>query len=114
MSFEKMSIILKEVDAKKTAALAFDCPNYENIAWLIRAVIDTPLILHGGTGIPLDQLKQSFKLGINKLNLATEYVALFYSTMNDYQQIKDKKENYSGFYDYQKQLVLDYLRNKFA
>jgi len=29
----------------------------------INKAIDTPLVLHGGTGIPEDQLKQSFKLG---------------------------------------------------
>ena len=40
----------------------------------INKAIDTPLVLHGGTGIPDDQLKQAFKLGINKLNLATEYL----------------------------------------
>jgi len=37
MSFEKVSTILKERDAKNTAALAYDCFNYESIAWLIKA-----------------------------------------------------------------------------
>jgi len=35
----------------------------------INKAIDTPLVLHGGTGIPEDQLRESFKLGINKLNV---------------------------------------------
>ena len=35
MSFEKLSTILKEVDAKKTAALAFDCYSYDSIEWVI-------------------------------------------------------------------------------
>ena len=80
----------------------------------INKAIDTPLVLHGGTGIPVDQLKQSFKLGINKLNLATEYFALFYNTTRDYQQVKDKKDNIFGLLDYQKQVVKDYLCAKFA
>ena len=80
----------------------------------INKAIDTPLVLHGGTGIPVDQLKQSFKLGINKLNLATEYFALFYTTTSDYQQVKDKKDNIFGLLDYQKQVVMDYLRAKLA
>lgn len=80
----------------------------------INKAIDTPLVLHGGTGIPVDQLKQSFKLGINKLNLATEYFALFYNTTRDYQQVKDKKDNIFGLLDYQKQVVKDYLRAKFV
>ena len=80
----------------------------------INKAIDTPLVLHGGTGIPVDQLKQSFKLGINKLNLATEYFALFYNTTRDYQQVKDKKDNIFGLLDYQKQVIKDYLRAKFV
>ena len=79
----------------------------------INKAIDTPLVLHGGTGIPEDQLKQSFKLGINKLNLATEYFALFYQTTKDFQQVKEKKDNLFGMWDYQKKIVTDYLRNKF-
>jgi ketose-bisphosphate aldolase len=79
----------------------------------INKAIDTPLVLHGGTGIPEDQLKQSFKLGINKLNLATEYFALFYQTTKDFQQVKDRKDNLFGMWDYQKKMVTDYLRNKF-
>jgi fructose-bisphosphate aldolase, class II len=80
----------------------------------INRAIDTPLVLHGGTGIPVDQLKQSFKLGINKLNLATEYFALFYDTTRDYQQVNDKKDNIFGLLDYQKLVIKDYLRAKFA
>ena len=37
MSFEKMSTILKAVDAKHTAVLAFDCHDYESIAWPVAA-----------------------------------------------------------------------------
>ena len=80
----------------------------------INKAIDTPLVLHGGTGIPDDQLKQAFKLGISKLNLATEYFALFYSTTKDYQQIKGKKDTLFGLWAYQKKEIQDYLRNKLS
>ena len=80
----------------------------------INKAIDTPLVLHGGTGIPDDQLKQAFKLGINKLNIGTEYAALFYSTMKDFQHDKNKKENLFAFCDYQKKEVRDYLRRKIS
>ena len=80
----------------------------------INKAVDTPLVLHGGTGIPADQLQQSFKLGINKLNLATEYLNLFYTTTRDFQQTKDKKDDPFAFFDYQKKEVMDYLRAKFA
>ena len=79
----------------------------------INKAVSTPLVLHGGTGIPDDQLKQAFKLGINKLNLATAYFALFYSTTKDYQQFKDKKDNLFDLRTYQKKEIQDYLRAKF-
>jgi ketose-bisphosphate aldolase len=78
----------------------------------INSAIDTPLVLHGGTGIPEDQLKDSFRLGINKLNVGTEYFAIFYSTIKDYQQLKDKKESFAGLQSYQKKVIKEYLRNK--
>ena len=78
----------------------------------INNAIDTPLVLHGGTGIPEDQLKESFRLGINKLNVGTEYFAIFYSTIKDYQQLKDKKESFAGLQSYQKKVIKEYLRNK--
>jgi ketose-bisphosphate aldolase len=79
----------------------------------INKAIPTPLVLHGGTGIPEDQLVQSFGLGINKLNLATEFFMLFYTTSKDYQSTKDKKESLFGLYAYQKTKIMEYLHNKF-
>jgi ketose-bisphosphate aldolase len=78
----------------------------------INNAIDTPLVLHGGTGIPEDQLKESFGLGINKLNVGTEYFAIFYSTIKDYQQLKNKKESFAALQSYQKKVIKEYLRNK--
>ena len=34
-------------------------------------VIDTPLVLHGGTGIPVEDVRKAIKLGINKVNVGT-------------------------------------------
>ena len=78
----------------------------------INKAVDTPLVLHGGTGIPDDQLIQAFKLGMNKLNVGTEYFALFYKTMKDYQKIRDKEDSLFTFWEYQKKAVQDYLRAK--
>jgi ketose-bisphosphate aldolase len=78
----------------------------------INKAIDTPLVLHGGTGIPEDQIRQAFKLGINKLNVGTEYFAIFYTTTKDYQQMKDKKDSLFALQVYQKKVIRDYLRQK--
>ncbi|MEA4910175.1 MAG: class II fructose-bisphosphate aldolase [Chloroflexi bacterium] len=34
-------------------------------------VVSIPLVLHGGTGIPEDQLRQAIRLGMNKVNVGT-------------------------------------------
>jgi ketose-bisphosphate aldolase len=39
----------------------------------INRAVDIPLVLHGGTGVPEEQIRQAVLLGINKLNLATGY-----------------------------------------
>jgi fructose-bisphosphate aldolase class II len=39
---------------------------------IIRKTIELPLVLHGGTGIPTDQIKKSISLGTAKINVNTE------------------------------------------
>ena len=39
----------------------------------INKTIDTPLVLHGGSGIPAEQMIESVKYGINKVNIGTEF-----------------------------------------
>lgn len=43
----------------------------------IRRATEVPLVLHGGSGIPEDQLEKAFRMGINKFNVATEYLILY-------------------------------------
>ena len=47
----------------------------------INAATDVPLVLHGGSGIPNDQLEVAFREGINKFNVGTEFFYLYYQTM---------------------------------
>lgn len=44
----------------------------------IDSLVDIPLVLHGGTGIPDEQIKQAVKLGIRKLNVGTGYDQTIY------------------------------------
>ncbi len=39
--------------------------------------VGIPLVLHGGTGVPEDQLKQAIACGVAKINIATELQSLF-------------------------------------
>lgn len=38
----------------------------------INAALDTPLVLHGGTGIPVEDIQKAVCHGINKVNVGTE------------------------------------------
>ena len=42
----------------------------------IDKAVDVPLVLHGGSGIPADQLEKAFQMGINKFNVGTEFFLL--------------------------------------
>lgn len=50
----------------------------------IRSVTDTPLVLHGGSGIPDDQLEQAFRRGINKFNYGTDIKRCYMNALRAY------------------------------
>ena len=80
----------------------------------INEATQTPLVLHGGSGIPDEQLRQSFRKGINKLNVGTEYFALFYETVKDYVNKQETKPGMFPLWDYQHEIVYEYLLKKLA
>lgn len=43
----------------------------------IKAAIGTPLVLHGGSGVPDDQIKQAIQAGIRKINFGTDLCFAF-------------------------------------
>jgi tagatose 1,6-diphosphate aldolase GatY/KbaY len=47
----------------------------------IRAVTNAALVLHGGSGIPHDTLREAIRRGICKINLATEIKNIFMKTL---------------------------------
>lgn len=50
----------------------------------INAATDCPLVLHGGSGIPHDQLEIAFTKGINKFNVGTEFLGVYYDAIAEY------------------------------
>ena len=47
-------------------------------------LIDTPLVLHGGTGIPADMIKKAITLGVSKINVNTECQLYFQEATRKY------------------------------
>ncbi len=56
----------------------------------IRAVTDSALVLHGGSGIPHAELTEAIKRGICKINLATEIKNIFMKTLQ--KQLENESE----------------------
>ena len=56
----------------------------------INDVTGVPLVLHGGSGIPTEQVRQAIKLGINKTNFGTEFDQRFAEAMLETLQNRDK------------------------
>jgi len=50
----------------------------------ISSAIDVPLVLHGGSGIPEDQIKKAIALGHGKINVNTECQQQFTKAVRDF------------------------------
>ena len=46
--------------------------SFDQLAKIKAEVGDLPLVLHGGTGIPTDQIKKAISMGISKINVNTD------------------------------------------
>ena len=61
----------------------------------IRKATDTPLVLHGGSGLPVDDLKATIREGIAKLNIFTDLYIAGLKVINeggtDYHEVRTKK-----------------------
>lgn len=49
----------------------------------ITARVDIPLVLHGGSGNPDDEIARAVKLGINKINISSDIKNAFYQTCRE-------------------------------
>ena len=58
--------------------------SFDTLASVKDAVGDMPLVLHGGTGIPEDQIKKAISLGVCKINVNTECQLAFAAAVREY------------------------------
>lgn len=58
--------------------------NFEALENLDKATHGFPLVLHGGTGIPSDQVLKAIKLGVSKINVNTELQLAFQGATRKY------------------------------
>ena len=64
--------------------------DFDTLAKIKEATGDIPLVLHGGTGIPGDMIKEAIRLGVAKINVNTECQLSFAAAVRKY--IEDGKD----------------------
>ncbi|MDD7388824.1 MAG: class II fructose-1,6-bisphosphate aldolase [Lachnospiraceae bacterium] len=58
--------------------------SFETLEAISKEVGDMPLVLHGGTGIPADQIQRAISLGVAKINVNTECQLAFQEATREY------------------------------
>lgn len=58
--------------------------NFDQLGKINTAVEGKPLVLHGGSGIPFDQVKKAVELGVSKVNINTELQLEFAAATRKY------------------------------
>lgn len=58
--------------------------DFDTLKRIKETVGDIPLVLHGGTGIPTDQIKKAIDLGVAKINVNTECQLVFAEATRSY------------------------------
>lgn len=58
----------------------------------ITARVDIPLVLHGGSGNPDEEIAKAVKLGINKINISSDIKSAFYKKAREFLADPDRYE----------------------
>ena len=76
--------------------------SFDRLAEIKALTGDLPLVLHGGTGIPVDQIQKAISLGICKINVNTDLQLAFAAATRKY--IEEGKDQQGKGYDPRKLL----------
>lgn len=72
--------------------------NFDRLNEIQKAVSGKPLVLHGGTGIPFDQVRKAISLGVSKVNVNTDLQLAFQEATRAYIEAgKDLDKAKKGF-----------------
>ena len=58
--------------------------SFERLSEIKAEVGDLPLVLHGGSGIPEDQIKKAISMGVSKINVNTDLQLVFAAATRKY------------------------------
>ena len=77
--------------------------SFDTLAAVKEKVGNTPLVLHGGSGIPDEQIKKAISMGVAKVNVNTECQIVFAEATRKY--IEEGKDRQGKGYDPRKLLA---------
>ena len=76
--------------------------SFERLGEIKALTGDLPLVLHGGTGIPVEQIQKAISLGVSKINVNTDLQVVFAEATRKY--IEEGKDQQGKGYDPRKLL----------
>jgi len=74
--------------------------------------VPVPLVLHGGTGIPDDAIREAIRRGIAKINICTEFVSVFGKAFQEVQTQPDFAYNVPRLFAEPRRRAMDLVRKK--
>ncbi|WP_230399307.1 class II fructose-bisphosphate aldolase [Novisyntrophococcus fermenticellae] len=78
----------------------------------LRKNVSVPLVMHGGSGIPTDQMQNAVRCGVSKFNIATEYEKIFFDSMKAYiGQVQPHQYYFEGL-ETIKEPCINFVRDK--
>ena len=66
--------------------------SFDRLSEIKALVGDLPLVLHGGTGIPQDQVAKAISMGVSKINVNTDLQVVFTKAVREYIEAGKDKE----------------------
>ncbi|MFS0670004.1 class II fructose-1,6-bisphosphate aldolase [Peribacillus frigoritolerans] len=81
---------------------------------LISNMTNVPLVLHGGSGIPLHQIKKAIELGHAKINVNTESIQVWAKTIREVLAVEGKGYEPRGIITPAKEAIISVVKRKMA
>lgn len=77
----------------------------------IQEVVNVPLVLHGGSGTPIDQVQEAIRCGIRKINVATDVLTAVADSFEEIKKNPDFKYN-TGMFVNSKNTAKEFIKGK--
>ena len=74
-------------------------------------MVNVPLVLHGGSGTPVDQVQDSIRNGIRKINVATDVITAMVKKYNEVTKVPGFKYN-TAIYPQVKDAMKELIKEK--